>query len=176
MARDDVGGMRVEQGNLLSYWNYSIEMYYTWASRVIVNFVVFIFTDNNPIYWAIFNGISMFVLIKAMKILFIDGNSDNMSDIFTSCMVMLFPFWHLSSAGWMATVTTYFLPMAFGLFSLVPIKSILKNEKIIWWKFVLYWLCLVYGANNEQVMVVILLSYLVFLYGIASRRNNGACI
>lgn len=174
MACDDVGWMHVEQGNFLSYWNRSIEMYYSWSNRVIVNFVVFIFTGNNSIYWAIFNGISMFVLIEAMRALFTDTKSDNTNNIFISCMVMLFPYWHLSSAGWIATVTTYFSPMAFGLLSLVPIKGILKDEKIIWWKFVLYWLCLVYGANNEQVMVVILLSYLVTFawYSIARKQWN----
>ncbi len=161
MAGDDVGGMHVEQGNFLSYWNRSVSMYYTWASRVLVNFVVFIFTDNNPIYWAIFNGISMFVLIEALKILFADQHDDNTSNILIVCMVMLFPYWHLSSAGWMATVTTYFSPLAFGLLSLVPIKKILRDEKISWWEFVLYLLCLIYGANNEQVMVVILSCYLV---------------
>ena len=161
MAVDDVSGMHVEQGDFLRYWNKSVSMYYTWSSRVLVNFVVFIFTDNNPIYWAIFNGVSMFVLIEALKILFTDQHDDNTSNILAVCMVMLFPYWHLSSAGWMATVTTYFSPVAFGLLSLVPIKKILKDEKITWWEFVLYLLCLIYGANNEQVMVVLLCCYLV---------------
>ena len=174
IAGDDIGKMHVEQGNFLSYWKQSIDMYYTWASRVLVNFVVFIFTDNNPVYWATFNGISMFVLIKALKILFTDNESNHTSNIFIACIVMLFPYWHLSSAGWIATVTTYFSPMAFGMLSLVPIKKIIRNEKISQWKMVLYLISLIYGANNEQVMVVILLSYLVaFIWnGIVNKKWN----
>lgn len=174
MGCDDITSMHVEQGNLLSYWNRCVHKYYTWSSRVIVNFVIYIFTDHNPIYWAIFNGISMFVLIKALRILFTDNKNDGTRNIFIACMVILFPYWHLSSAGWISTVTTYFSPMAFGMLSLAPIKKIATGEKISRLKFVLYLLCLIYGANNEQVMVVILLSYLVaFAWNLVVKRKQN---
>ncbi len=160
MALDDVAGMHVENGGLIGYCKKSVGMYFTWASRVIVNFVVFVFTDNNPIYWAIFNGISMLAMLAAIKKLFI-GDGKKASEIFMVCLVALFPYWHLASAGWMATVSTYFSPMAFGMLSLVPIKKICDGEQIEKREFVFYLACLIYGANNEQVMVVILLAYVI---------------
>ncbi len=163
MGVDDIGEMRVEGGNLLSYWNKSINFYHIWSSRLLVNFIIFIFTDNNIIFWAVFVGFSMFLLLIAFKELFAVNDNKTTEMIFMSCMVMLYPWNHLSSAGWIATVTTYFSPIAFGMISLIPIKKVLNGEKIIWWKFLLYLICLIYGANNEQMMVVILLSYLVTL-------------
>lgn len=153
MSCDDVAAMRVENGTLLSYLKKSIDMYDTWTSRVLVNFVVFIFTDHNPVYWAIFEGISMFVLLMAIKKLFISKTDNEAEVVVMSCLVLLFPYWQLSSAGWIATVTTYFSPIAFGMVSLIPIRRILRGEKIAWWEYVWYFGCLIYGANNEQMMV-----------------------
>ena len=43
---DDVATMRVECGTIADYWQKAVDLYSTWTHRVLVNFVVFLFTDN----------------------------------------------------------------------------------------------------------------------------------
>ena len=75
----------------------------------------------------------------------------------------IFPFSSLITAGWVATTTTYFGPQAFSLMSLVLIKKLYICEKVKIWEYLFYMLCLIYGANTEQMCIV-----LFICYGIAS--------
>lgn len=149
-------------------------MYSIWSSRVFVNFVVYIFTDHSIVFWAIFMGISMYILLCALSKLFVEGEKNkHVCNLFITCMVMFFPFGELSSAGWIVTMTTYFAPTAFGLMSLVPIKKIAKGEKINICEMVSYAICLIYGANFEQMMVLILGCYAIsLLYFIIKKKCN----
>lgn len=172
LAVDDVGPMRVEGGTLAAYWQKSLGFYYTWSSRVLVNLVLFIFTDNSLVLWAIYMGISLFVLLNALSMLS-SSNSNKELNYFIACIVMMYPFQDLSSAGWIATMTTYLSPIAFGLMALVPIKKIMDSKRLRWWECVFYSICLIYGANNEQMMVVLLGSYIVaVIYFITKRKLN----
>ena len=75
--------------------------------------------------------------------------------------MMLIPFDILTNAGWIATTVSYFGPQAFAVMALVPIKKVIEGEKIKPWHFVLYCLCLLYGANAEQMGVVLVGCYVV---------------
>lgn len=172
IAGDDIGCYYVKNGTISDFWEKNMDMYNNWASRVLVNFVIFIFANHYPIYWAVCNGISMYVLLTAIRELFIKETHSKDKTMFMVCMVAIFPYEHLSSAGWIATMCTYFWPMAFGLMSLIPIKAIANGEKQKWWKLLFYLCCLIYGANNEQVMVVLLCSYVVaFLWYLATNHK-----
>lgn len=171
-AGDDVTTMRVEGGNLASYWGRSVELYRVWSSRILVNFVLCLFTDRSPVWWGIFMGFSMFVMLKAISLL-VGDKIPKECNLMIACLVMLYPFRDLRTAGWIATSTTYFCPTAFGLMSLVPIKKRMAGEKLKWWEYIAYALSLIYGANNEQMMVVILACYLVStVYFMWQRRWN----
>lgn len=164
MFGDDITGMRPAGSSISAYWKTATNLYGTWSSRVLVNFIIFIFTDNAKIWWAAYMGVSLFILMKAFSLLFADENKKTCNN-FISCIVMLYTFQDLSSAGWIATSTTYLSPMAFGMMALVPIKKMLKGEKLKRWEYLAYILCLIYGANNEQMMIVILAAYAsTFIY------------
>lgn len=173
MFGDDVNGMRVEGGTIADYWNKSVEMYSTWASRLFVNFVVFLFSDNsNTFIWGIYMGASLYVLMYSLSKLFVNKNQRD-CNIVIACFVMLFPFQYMNSAGWIATMTTYLSPTAFGFLSLIPIKKVYLGQKFRIWECILYPIALVYGANNEQMMVVILGSYIVAaIYLFIVKKNH----
>ena len=160
MGGDDITGMRVEGGSLADYWEYSVYYFSVWASRIFVNFVVFIFTDTNTIWWAIYMGVSIYVLLYSISTLFVENNK-KACNLFITALVFMYPFRDLTTAGWIATMTTYLSPIAFGFLALIPIKKIIKNEKNVWWEYILYSIALIYGSNNEQMMVVVLGSYIV---------------
>ncbi len=176
MANDDIAGMHLEGGTITDYWQRAVDMYSTWASRVLINFFVFLFADDNTIWWAISIGISMFMLMYAISTLFVNKNT-KACNIFIASMVLFYPFYDLTTAGWIATTTTYFIPTSFGFFCLIPIKKIAKQETFKWWEYLLFSVTLIYAANNEQVMVIILGCYIVAtVYFLISKKCHMFCI
>lgn len=175
VGRDDIGSMHLDGGTLSMYWGKAVEMYWTWSSRVLVNFTVFVFTDQPVIVWAVFMGVSMFVLGKALSILFVRHNTMELNWLIV-CLILSYPFQNLSSAGWIATMTTYFSPIAFGFMSVVPIKKIYDGERFQWWEYAVYAVCLIYGANNEQMMVVIFAAYVsAAVYFVYKKKYSFYC-
>lgn len=159
---DDVTFMRVENGSLVDYWRYALSMYPASSSRVLVNFVVFLFTSRHSfIPWVIYMGVSLYLLMYSFSALFAQKDHERECNIIIAGMILLFPFRVLNSAGWVTTTTTYLAPMACGFISLLPLRKVNEGTKIKWYTWPLYMLALVYGANFEQMMVVILGSYLV---------------
>lgn len=174
MGADDIGSMRVQDGMIKECWEKTIVFYHTWSSRVLINFVIFILTSKAKVFWAVYMGCSLFALQKAFSILFLDSVDDKEKyNILISVFVFAYSFSEMSSAGWIATSCTYLGPIACGFVALIPIKKLLKSEKLMWWEYFVYAICLCYGANNEQMLIVILASYLIALvYGVLSRRRS----
>ena len=159
---DDIAGMRIESGTLADYWERAVDACSWWSSRVLVNFVLLIFVDNSQFFlFGALMGLSLFILLYSFSELFTpaEGRYKRQCNLVITCLVLLFPFQYFKSAGWIATMTTYLTPTAFGFFSLIPIRKTLYNRKIKWWEYLLYSAALIYGANNEQMMVVILGCY-----------------
>ncbi len=173
---DELEIMHIENASIIDCWQKAVDMYYTWASRILVNFVVFLFTGNKHQYWwAAYMALSLFVLMYSFSYLF--GDKSKKSNIVIAGLIMLFPFQYLDDTGWIATMTTYLSPTAFGFLSLIPIKKILNKSPFKWWHFLLFSIALIYGANNEQMMVVILGSYFIAtVYFIVTKHIHPYCI
>lgn len=136
-----------------------VDQYYTWSSRQLVDFVWAGVVKCGRIALVIYMAVCMFVMLKALKLLF--GETNKRVELFAVAMMMLMPFDTLPTAGWIATTASYFGPQAFGVMALLPIKKVLDGEQIKPWQFILYCLCLLYGANAEQMCVVLLGCYVV---------------
>lgn len=153
-------------------WNEDWGRWFTWSSRVIINFLSRSMIILPRYIWVIYMGISMFVLLNALSMLFVTENK-KWNNLFIAFLVMLLPWEPLSTAGWIATTATYFGPLAFGIMALVPIKKEYYQEPIKWWKKFLYAIALIYGTNAEQMMVVALFCYLAaMVYFIVKKRYN----
>lgn len=171
MFGDDLYLMHIDGSGLIDYWNKAYSMYYTWSSRVIINFFVYFFTNHSLIYWVIFMGISMFTLLYSFDYLF--SNNKKYSSIFIIFVIMMFPYKELSTAGWISTTVTYFSPIAFGFLSLIPIKKTLDNKKSSIIELIIYALALIFACSNEQVMALVLACYgVAFVYFLATKRIN----
>ena len=119
-------------------------------------------------------GVSLFVLLTAISALFVAADK-RWGNTIAAGLVMLYPFTELGSAGFIATMTTYLSPIAFGMMALVPIRRMLGRERLCWYEMLGYCACLIFGANNEQMMIVILSVYTVFLgYSLFTRTFSGA--
>lgn len=171
MFGDDLYLMHIAGNNILDYWNASVDLYSTWSSRILVNFLIFFFTDRNPLYWALFMGISMYALLYSFYKLF--GKNDVYSNVLIVAIILFFPFKEISTAGWIATTITYFSPVAFGFLALIPIKKQFDSEDIKAFEYILYSISLVFACNNEQVMALLLACYFVasIYYTVTKKRS-----
>ena len=169
---DDVYWIARLDGTVKGCWAMSASAYYTWSSRVLINFVWFLILLKPHIGISIYMMVSVFVFLKALTLLWNNKHVPTVL-LFSVTMFLLIPYAYLNTAGWIATLTSYFGPPAFALMSLVPIKKVMYMERIKGWELVLYVLAIVYGTNSEQNSIVICGLYAIaILYLTIVRKAN----
>lgn len=140
------------------------ERYATWSSRVLIEAVMLFFVSGNVWYWKIADSLMILLFLWIVSELF-GGKSgpDKMrAQILMFCMIWIVPFFSLSSAGWITTTINYLWPLTLGLMAMLPVRHWILEEKIPAWEYVLCPVCVLYGANMEQMGAILLGSYGVF--------------
>lgn len=133
--------------------------WYTWSSRILVNFTSLSSIILGSVFFAVVNGVFTYIFLKAISIIFRTKAETNVK---LTCLFFLFPFVIWTSAGWYATMATYYWPVVLGVVSLIPIAKHIRGERIRAWEYVVYSIALLHCANTEQGMVFVLLTYSVF--------------
>ena len=87
-------------------------------------------------------------------------------------MILIYPYYTMHQTGWASTSINYLWPLATGLFAMIPIRKAWDNEKIKWWQFPLYWIALIFAANQEQMAALILGFYVVFIILMILRKDK----
>lgn len=174
IANDDAVLM-VEYQNLTwqDHWALIQHDYFNWSSRVLVNFVIHFLLGKPLIIFTFLNAVIAAIFAKTLSQLFNETKSP-LVDWFIVCLILLYPLSYLGSAGWVVTMMTYFWPMVFGFVALIPIKKIQTGESFAKWEYVAYATSLIYAANEELKLLVLLLVYgAFFVYFLAKKRLNN---
>ena len=143
--------------NLLEYF---IMRYNTWSARLIIEFLMISIVNHQTIW--IICDIAIMVLIAVMISKLFVKTDIRKTNWFITAMMFIYPFIHMSTAGWMATTLSYCWILAIGLFAMMPIKKMLYDEKIKWYEYIFYVLALIFATNHEQMCLILLAVYLVF--------------
>lgn len=168
---DDIGSLYVESGaGIIDYINKTLSLYETWQPRIVINLIILILTSNNVVYFGIVMAISFYVFMYSLSKLFVSENK-KILNIIVGLITLMLPFQTLNEAGWISTTVTYFMPAAFGLLALVPVKKIIRNEKIKKCECLLYIVALLVGSSNEQMMGVLLCCYFVSTLYLLNRKK-----
>ena len=138
-----------------------MERYQTWTSRVLIEATLgFIFQFSKYIW--IFGTVLLMTLIGySMSRLFIKKENKKELTKMVLWLVLLYPLERMSSAGWAATTVNYIWTLALGLFSFISIRKAYDGEKINIFSGILYALACIYACNQEQVCVVLFVTYLL---------------
>ena len=146
-----------------SVWSYVGPRYYTWSSRLIIEFVLCSVLKISKYLWILIEALMVSLAGYSISKLFIK-NDDNKKEniIMLVAMILLYPITQMNSAGWAATTINYMWPMALGLFSLISIKKAWDGEKIKFWQYSLYVIALIFAANQEQACAILFGTYLLF--------------
>lgn len=155
------------------HWRLIQNDYFNWSSRVLVNFVIHFLLGKPLIIFTFLNAVLVTVFAKTLSKLFGGAKDKLLLHIGIIFLILIYPIYHLGTAGWVVTMMTYFWPMVFGFVALIPIKKILDGEKFKGWEYVGYSLALIYAANEEIKLIILLLLYLTFcIYFLIIRKKQ----
>lgn len=169
---DDFSHNVINQSTLLDFIKYLVYCYKNSSARVILGIIVLPVNTYSEYLFIPCMVISMYVLLYSINTLF-NRNNNILVSVIILFLVSLYPFEDFCSAGWVTTTTCYFVPIALMFYSLIPIVKIYDNEIIKRHEKILFVIALIFAANNEQVMVVLLGCYVVFnLHLLVNHRVN----
>lgn len=155
------------------HWQLIQNDYFNWSSRVLVNFVIHFLLGKPLIIFTMLNAVFVTIFAKTLSKLFGGSKDKLLLHIGIIFLILIYPIYHLGTAGWVVTMMTYFWPMVFGFVALIPIKKILDGEKFKAWEYVGYSLALIYAANEEIKLIILLLLYLTFcIYFVVIRKKH----
>ena len=78
--------------------------------------------------WKIASIGMCYLLVYSISELFIEKNKRNLNTILCICLLTIITL--LRETGWMATINNYLWVAATGLYAIIPLKKIIKQEKI----------------------------------------------
>ena len=121
------------------------------------------------IFWRPFIGFAYVVAAFALGKLFPIAGESHVKNAVISCFaILLFPLLTMCEAGWLSTSIVYVVPLAFLLVGAIGLKKSFLQQKIKWYGYPVYLLCLYLGTCHEQSstlffgLVVFLVGYKVF--------------
>lgn len=143
---------------------------YTTITNIYVIYLI-----NGPLWLFILSMIiSMYILLESLRILFSKNHKyEKYINIFIAFAACSYSFIDYASSGWRNCPTSYFIPLAFLVNALIPIKKVLNNEKFEKYEYVLYFISMYLGADNPQGTLILLFLYLSFtIYLLINKKKN----
>ena len=154
------GTVTKEVTSMSSYmeWRYN-----TWSSRLIIEFFLITFAKSFGVLWKILDaGVLVLLAYSIYKVFCSSKENKSIMRWIVVFLVALISQNLLSTAGWIATTLNYSWVIAFGVFSLIPIRKCLDSEKIKLYEIPLFILSIIYAANSEQMCAVLFTVYTIF--------------
>ena len=146
------------------------ERYLIWSSRVIIEAILINMTHISIMFWRVLDTFFMVGIAWVIAQL-IDEKNNRIS--WTSCIFcLIYPFNHMSGAGYMACTINYIWPLFFVLLSFYLLKRIITGKRIYIWDYPLSIISLVVGANSEQGAAILFGGYiLVISYWLIKKKK-----
>ena len=138
-----------------------VQNYHIWGSPGLLFLLNRLFPRIPQIYFKVCD-ILVIILAQYSISKIVDDKKAKYTKFIIVLLIVLYPFKQMSTAGWIATTTTYSFPLAFGLYSFVYLKLIVDNKEINKLNYILFWISLVLGAGGLQFSLIIFGIYAIF--------------
>ena len=163
---DDITFFNVLSGSdnyLKTACDFLISRYYTWSSRVIIEFVVLVMVKYKFL-WQILDIVVMIWLATSLS-LFFNRNKNAIINWFIVFAMFTFPFDSLTNAGWICTTVNYSWPLACALLSMVPIYNMIYKKQTKTYIYAIAIIALIFAVNQELMCgFILLISIILFAY------------
>lgn len=147
--------------------------YVNWGSRIFVDSTVIILLRLSSIIWKLLNIFMLLLLFYSLSYLFAEFNRKQCNYLIFM-LILVYPLLDMSTAGWLTTTVTYLWTLVLGIFSFISLKKILENKKIFWWEYILYSIAILYASNQEQMLIILLVTYFLFsIYMLIFKKSKN---
>lgn len=142
----------------------------TWSARILIELVTFHLYSLPVIVWKLLNALVM--VLMAYSIARLGGVQNDRRGAFLACgAVCVYPMIDMiQSAGWITTSCNYLVPLALAIYAMGAWVDRLFGRPVRWYSYVLGCLALVYAANAEQVLAILVGFTLVALFCAVKNR------
>ena len=173
IARDDLGYSTILAKFNLFEW--LIGRYNTWSSRLIIDAASVILARENMIIWKILDSliytVGTYLAIKFINILS-NYEYDKIVKYFGVLLFLIYPFYDMFTAGWIATTLNYSWCFGLGMVSFLPLMNHYENKQTSIYTYIISFLCLLYAINQEQSCALIFGFNLVYLIHCIYNKKN----
>ncbi|WP_407431389.1 DUF6056 family protein [Methanobrevibacter sp.] len=152
-------------GNFISF------RYYEWSSRLLIDCITVILAKENYLIWKLLD-IILYTLGVYLLIKFINKDNNKYITLIGVSLFLMYPFFDMASAGWIATTLNYLWCFVFAMISFIPLINEINGKKTNIFIYIISILSLIYAVNQEQSCLLILginASYLI--YCIIKKKN-----
>lgn len=146
-----------------------------WSSRVLVNLPIHIMLHFDYKVWLVLELLLLFLFFRSLSYIFVTENKTK-NNYMLLLLLLVFPFDYALSAGWVTTTMTYIWPIALVAFSCTTIRKVLAKEGFKWYHYPLFFLTTIYGANQEQLSVILTVCFLTFVVILIREKKASAMI
>ncbi len=129
------------------------ERYFRWSSRLIIETFTIGIT-HIPFLWIILDTAFMSLIAYCISALL--PRSDKKINYFIVCLIFIYPFIDMRTAGWVTTTMNYTWPLAFGLYALLLVKRVFNKQTHSPLQYALAIFGLLYATNHEQMGAILL--------------------
>lgn len=140
--------------------NVLADRYYSWSSRLLTETILVALAHFPIIVWKAADICIAMGMLITISYLIIPPKKRIIGNWILVSLFVLYPFSHLGSAGNVATTLNYLWPMAFCLFSLIPMKKMLEGEPVSPFVALCCLIAMILGCDVEQFCMMLVLCYL----------------
>ena len=177
---DDVKMVSVLSKYDYHLFDFAVDQYNTWTSRVLLMCMQAVIGSMPNIIWKILDSAMIVLLFYSISniIDILTGDTENLNGYKISILTFLcFPYSLFATAGWLVTTIGYTWTFAMAAYSIYCFLSASRGQFIGWWKKVLFALTLLYAGNYEVICVILMLSMgIIWVYSNKSRTINGMAV
>ena len=154
-----------------SLFPYLAKTYTNWSSRLIILAAVRSMLGFFPqVVWRILNP-AIFALLGYLISRLTTSRPSSRLNWFIAFLLLIYPFLDMRSAGWVTTSVNYLWALTFGLYAILVAKKALNREKISPLQYIAAIPALLFGANQEQMCLVLVVVFL-FALGLMIRQKR----
>lgn len=157
LSQDDIEYFALQNTSL----NWLYDRYNNWSSRVVIESILPFLTNNEYV----FKFLNVVIFLSTPVAVYLLSDRYRLTPVFCLLAVAIFPFYKLTSAGYAATVTNYFYPIAFALWIVVYIFA--RKANILGY-IVLTLLC-IFASNMEQTAILL---FFISLYSLFIKTSD----
>jgi len=106
--------------------------YLTWSSRVFIEAILWLIAPL-PVVWRVLDVLLLVALYYCAVKIFLK-KQDFVACASVAAVVVIYPFWHMSTAGYIATTTNYLWPVALAFVAGYGLKKALDGVRMRWWE------------------------------------------